>query len=344
MDSTDLLKLDDKNGVLHTSFNQTHSLFTVGTEHGFYVYNSNPFKEMKYIKMEGGIGIAEMLYQTNIFALVGGGKNPQFPPNKVIIWDDHIQKPIGEMTFRSRIRNVKLKRDKVIVSTDNKIHIYNFADLKLIDQFETNNNYNGLCAINANPEKSVFVCPSLKKGSVTTTFYDTNKTNMIQAHESDLAYIATNYDGTLIATASIKGTLIRVFDSTAEKEKKIFEFRRGMDETAIRSMCFDAKSKWLAVSSEKGTIHVYSLINNTENQQSVNTFSGLSVIGGFIPYFSSEWSYKQFKIPELLKMGSSVGFSDEKTLVVISENGNYYKINFTENEPKVESKKLLLSA
>ena len=75
--------------------------------------------------------------------MVGGGQNPKFPTNKVIIWDDHQIKIIGELSFRTDIKSVKLKSDKVIVVLENKIYVYNFADLKLIDHIDTAKNMKG---------------------------------------------------------------------------------------------------------------------------------------------------------------------------------------------------------
>lgn len=105
-------------------FNQDQGCFTVGTSHGFRIFNTHPFKDTFhrginhnlynsiFIEFNGGISIVEMLYRTNIIALVGGGDQPKFPPNKVMLWDDSQMKCIGELNFKSLVKGVKLRKDK----------------------------------------------------------------------------------------------------------------------------------------------------------------------------------------------------------------------------------------
>ena len=105
---------DDSNDTLLTlSFNQDGGCLAVGTAHGFRICNVSPYQETFRRSFDsrdggGGIGSVAMLFRCNLLALVGGGTSPQYPTNKVLIWDDHIGRPIGELSFRQRVLAVRL--------------------------------------------------------------------------------------------------------------------------------------------------------------------------------------------------------------------------------------------
>jgi len=66
-----------------------------------------------------------------------------------------------------------------------------------------------------------------------------------------------NFSGNLLATASDKGTLIRIFST--EDGTPLQEVRRGSDKAEIYSIAFDKNSHWIACSSDKGTIHIFTV-------------------------------------------------------------------------------------
>ena len=107
-----------------------------------------------------------MLFRCNILALVGGVENPRYPPYKVMIWDDHQNRCIGELKFRNNVKAVKLRRDRVVVVLERKIYVYNFADLKLVDHIDTIMNPLGLCALCPNSNNMVLACPGPERGTV----------------------------------------------------------------------------------------------------------------------------------------------------------------------------------
>jgi hypothetical protein len=92
-----------------------------------------------------------------------------------------------------------------VVVLEHKLYVYNFQNLKMIEVVETCANPKGICAVSPSKEVCVLACPERKVGVVRVVHFDKDsKTTMINAHQSSIAAIAVNNDGTLLASASDK--------------------------------------------------------------------------------------------------------------------------------------------
>ena len=163
--------------LLTVSFNQDGGCLAVGTANGFSVHNLHPQYNLSVERMlRGGIGQIEMLFRCNLMALVGGGSDPHAAPHRVLIWDDHLPKEIGELSFRQIVLRVKLRKDAIAVALRDRVYVYHLADLSLRDKIYTADNPYGLLSLSTHVQDMVLACPSVTKGHVRVELYGLRKT------------------------------------------------------------------------------------------------------------------------------------------------------------------------
>eukprot|EP00842_Homolaphlyctis_polyrhiza_P003279 jgi/Hompol1/3952/HPOL_003412-RA len=182
--------------------------------------------------LPGGFAIVEPYGLSNILALVGGGKLPKFPPNKLLLWDNSEGRIVAEIELSVDIRAVKLRRERS----------------RSKGQIET---------------------VELPTDSIRSLTHDrrpraTPATGLIAAHASQIGCIAISKQGSMVATASERGTLIRVFDRRTGTLTN--ELRRGADYAEIYSLSFNTASTRICVASDKGTVHIFNLGGEGEQQ------------------------------------------------------------------------------
>ncbi|MCJ1474728.1 autophagy protein [Lambiella insularis] len=245
----------------------------IATSRGYRIYTTDPFSKVSESK-DGDIALLEMLFSTSLVALV-------LSPRKLRMLHTKKQQTICDLTFPTTVLAVRLNRKRLVVVLEDLIYLYEISNMKLLDTIETSPNPQAICALSSSSENnylayplpqktmpSSFAPPSHAPPSSThitpTTgdvlLFDATKleaVNVVVAHRSPLSCISINNTGTLLATASDKGTIVRVF--SLPKADKLYQFRRGSMPAHIYCMSFNTTSSLLCVSSATETVHIFKL-------------------------------------------------------------------------------------
>ena len=279
-----------------------------------------------------------MLNSSNIFCLAGGGKSPKYAPNKLLLWDDESTCEVKEIRMKSKVQNAKIKKKFLFVVCEDEIAVISMADFTTIETIPTIENLYGICAIAHEPSTNLFAWPGLEKGQIHIKNYDTDKSTLVlKAHENFIALIEFNFTGDLIATASDKGTLIRIF-STKDKTL-IAEVRRGSEKAEIYSLSFDRESKFIGATSDRGTAHLFVVERSKEKKEEVkNTksiFGGVTKMIGLSSFFSSEWSFTHIRLPQGIKSICAV-LNPTNSFIIVTYHGRYIEGRY-DVHPKTNS-------
>ncbi|XP_015906886.1 WD repeat domain phosphoinositide-interacting protein 4 [Parasteatoda tepidariorum] len=323
--------------INNLQFNQDHGCFSCSMDSGARIYNMEPLRELTHLDSStvGSLTLCEMLYRTNILGMVGGGNKQRLAENTVLLWDDLGRKFISEFTFSSPVLSMRIRRDRIYVAEALQIHVFAFPDFtNKLSTFDTGKNPKGLCEVSPFPssERQLLIFPGHYRGSIQIVDLAAKNPGqtvapiIINAHDTEIVYIAMNQQGTLVATASMRGTLIRVFDTF--KKTRLIELRRGSDTATLYCINFSSNSDLLCASSDKGTVHIFSLKESVKNRKSMlsNAAKFIGPIGAYAA--TSQWSFAAFTVTQECKC--ICAFGSNSSIYAICVDGTFHKYVYTE--------------
>ncbi|KAI6204109.1 hypothetical protein M3Y94_00634300 [Aphelenchoides besseyi] len=322
--------------LLVSTFSSDYTLLSVGHEDGYALYSLKSLEHLEKVhegKSPQRVYVVERLFGSSLITLVSMEQS-----RKLSVYHYQKNNEICSHGYSSAILSVRLNRKRVIVCLEESIHVHNIMDMRLLHVIkDTPSNPLGLLDLSADENNCYLAYP----GSAATGhvhIFDADSLTAacgFAAHDGPLAAMSFNSDGKKIATASQKGTVIRVFDVLTGT--RLFEFTRGMKRcVTIHSLAFNADSTLLCSSSNTETIHVFSLIRSEPAVEAQKSEEQADSIGSWVSYLSQQATqYLPTHMNELMLREKSLctarlPMAGTKTAVGIPKiDGKYYLVAAT---------------
>lgn len=336
---------DHPSDLLFVNFNQDCTSLAVGTKFGYKLFSLSSVEKLEqiYDNETEDICIVERLFSSSLVAIVSLSS-----PRKLKVCHFKKGTEICNYSYSNSILAVKLNRQRLIVCLEESLYIHNIRDMKVLHTIrDTPPNPQGLCALSINNENCFLAYPGSNLIGEVQIFDTINlrAVTMIPAHDNPLAAIAFNAQGTKIATASEKGTVIRVF--SVPDGQKLFEFRRGVKRCVhIYSLAFSPDSMYLSASSNTETVHIFKLEVHKDSKPQEESQSWMGYFGQAL---KTSANYLPTQVTEMFNQGRAFAVSKLPSqglknvcaiatiqkvprLLVASQDGYLYIYNLDPNE------------
>ena len=234
----------EKPRVVCHSFNQLHTHLAVGTTVGWHIVACEPYTPCQEARSPGGVAAIQMLFTSSLIAIVGNGERAEDSPRRLRLWNSSTSSPVFELTFATEVLRVLMNRTRLLVVLSDATHVFELSTMRLLHLLESAPNPKGIGALCSSDAAICAVWPGghAPGWAGRLTIFDASQEGSavasVAAHHSNICCVALNARGELMATASDKGTVIRVH--RVPSGECMHTFRRGSMRATVYSLAFAA--------------------------------------------------------------------------------------------------------
>lgn len=92
----------------------------------------------------GTLSAVVPLHTSSLLFLVGGGRSPRYPPNKVVLWDDALGREAAELEFREKVRGLACRRGWLAVALRRRVVVFRVGEaIERFGEWDTCDNPRG---------------------------------------------------------------------------------------------------------------------------------------------------------------------------------------------------------
>lgn len=216
----------------------------------------------------GNLNFALPFFDSEIFFLIGSPNNTIHSDKKLLIWTDRNSSILSSIEFKEEIIDVQYAKNCFLIVLKNKILLFHLLNLNLICTIE-DYKYDKLKithSISSSDTINLFNISNLNPNHVKINkFFFEKKTGLFSRYQRNLvvkefkkiSHIETDFLGEYIAIANETGNKIKIYSS--DDYVCLFKFYRGNSRAEIKKICFDSNNKYMALISDRKTIHFFKL-------------------------------------------------------------------------------------